>query len=172
MTAKVISRVLEINNCNKDNLLEAIYQPRFWEIISPVTKIEAKLVAPNVIYTHIIDEIKLSVGDFLKIPIEMEGELVLIDKGEIEGKGRLIEFNVRKNKDIKELEGRIRIKTLSIDKSSNKSKVGVFIHHFVLSSDFINLFGSAAELILRRKVTNSLRNLEKYCKTHDLKDLV
>ncbi|MFX0189041.1 MAG: hypothetical protein ACFE8A_15050 [Candidatus Hodarchaeota archaeon] len=165
MTAKVISKVLEINNCNKDLLLKSIYKSKIWEEISPVSKMEAKFVAPNVMYTYIIDEIKLTIGDFLKVPIEMEGELVLIDKGEQEGKGRLIEFNIRKNKDITKLEGNIRIRALS----NNKTKVGVFIHNFSLSNNFFSLFGSAAELILRTKITGILRNLEKCCKTKDLK---
>ena len=41
--------------------------------------------------TFIVDEINIG----LKIPIEMRGELVLIDKGEQGPQGRLIEFNVR-----------------------------------------------------------------------------
>ena len=94
----------------------------------------------------------------------MEGELVLSDKGEQEGKGRLIEMNVRNNKDVKDLEGRLRIKQIS----PSKSKVGVFIHNFKLSSDFLNLIGGATELILRGKITDILRNLEKYCKTDSL----
>jgi len=168
MTGKVISKVLEINNCNKDILLEAIYKPKIWEEVGPVTKIEANFVAPNIMYTYIVDEIKLTGGDFLKIPIEMEGELVLSDKGEQEGKGRLIEFNVRKNKDITKLEGNIRMKALS----ANTTKVGVFIHNFSLSSNFLSLFGSAAELVLRTKITGILRNLEKVCKTKDLKHFI
>ena len=41
------------------------------------------------------------------------------------------------NKDIKELDGNIRVKALS----PNESKIGVFIHNFELSSNFLNLFG-------------------------------
>ena len=163
MTAKVISKILEINNCPKDKLLEVIYKAGFWEEISPVTKIEAEMIAPNVLYSNIIDNIKL-----INIPIEMEGELVLIDKGEEEGKGRLIEFNVRKNGNIKKLEGNIRIKALS----DLKSKIGVFVHKFILSNDFLNLFGGAAELTFRTKLTNLLRNLEKYCKSNDLSNFL
>ncbi len=159
MTAKVISKILDIDNCPKNKLLEAIYKAGFWEKFSPVTKIEAEMIAPNVLFSNIIDNIKL-----INIPIEMEGELVLIDKGEEEGKGRLIEFNVRKNENIKKLEGNLRIKALS----DNKTKIGVFVHKFILSNNFLSLFGGAAELIFRTKLTNFLRNLEKYCKSNDL----
>ncbi len=163
MTAKVISKVIEIDNCPKDKLLEVIYTPKFWEEISPVSKIKAEKIAPNVIRTYIVDNIKL-----VNIPIEMEGELVFIDQGEQEGKGRLVELNVRKNKNVKKLEGNIRIKALS----DSKSKIGVFINKFILSDDFLSLLGGAAELILRTKLTNMLRNLEKYCKNHNLSDFL
>jgi hypothetical protein len=98
----------------------------------------------------------------------MEGELVLIDKGEQVGKGRLIEFNVRNNKNVKKLDGNMRIKALS----PNISKVGVFVHHFILEDDFLKLFGGAAELTLRTKITSMLRNLEKFCKTSDLNEFL
>lgn len=160
---KVISKVLEIENCNKDIVLKAIYNPKFWEEISPVDKIEASFPSPNVLHTDIVDMIKV-----VNIAIEMEGELVLVDKGEEEGKGQLIEFNVRNNKDVKDLEGNIRVKALS----PSKSKIGIFIHDFKLSSNFLSLFGSATELILRTKITGILRNIEKYCKTKDLKNFL
>ena len=159
----VISKVLEIKNCKKEIFLEAIYKPKLWEELSPVNEMKADFVAPNVLHTNIVDYIKV-----VNIPIEMEGELVLVDKGEEEGRGRLIEFNVRNNKDIKELDGNIRVKALS----PNESKIGVFIHNFELSSNFLNLFGSATELVLRTKITALLRNLEKYCKSRDLKDFL
>jgi hypothetical protein len=98
----------------------------------------------------------------------MEGELLLSDKGEEEGKGRLIEFNIRNNKDIRELEGRIRIKTLS----PTKSKLGVFVETFTLSSEFLNLLGGGADLVLQRKISEMLRNIEKICKTKDLQDFL
>lgn len=160
---KVISKVLEIENCNKDIVLKAIYNPKFWEEISPVDKIEASFTSPNVLHTDIVDMIKV-----VNIAIEMEGELVLVDKGEEEGKGHLIEFNVRNNKDVTDLEGNIRVKALS----PSKSKIGVFIHDFKLSSNFLSLFGGATELILRTKITGILRNIEKYCKTKDLKNFL
>ena len=160
---KVISKVLEIENCNKDIVLKAIYNPKFWEEISPVDKIEASFPSPNVLYTSIVDMIKV-----VNIAVEMEGELVLVDKGEEEGKGQLIEFNVRNNKDVKDLEGNIRVKALS----PNTSKIGIFIHDFKLSSNFLSLFGGATELILRTKITAILRNIEKYCKTKDLKNFL
>ena len=163
MTDNKISKILEIDNCNKDDLLKALYKEQFWEIISPVKKIEAHFSAPNVLYTKVFDEIKM-----IRVPIEMEGELVLSDKGEEEGKGRLIEMNVRKNKDVRELEGRMRIKEIS----NNKSKIGVFINSFALSSDFLGLIGrSAAELTLRTKITEMLRKLEKWVKKNSLEDL-
>ncbi|MFX0033669.1 MAG: hypothetical protein ACFE8E_09365 [Candidatus Hodarchaeota archaeon] len=158
-----ISKILEINNCNKNSLLKAIYTPKFWEEIKPTKKLEAQFIAPNVLYTKVYDEINI-----VKVPIEMEGELVLNDKGEDPGKGRLIEFNVRNNKDVRELEGRLRVKELS----PNKTKVGVFIENFVLSSDFLNLMGGAADLTLQMKITDMLRNLEKYCKTKKLEELL
>ena len=163
MTSKSISKVLEIDNCPKDKLLEAIFKAEFWEAISPVSKIEAKMIAPNVLFTKIVDTIKV-----VNIPIEMEGELVLIDKGEEEGKGRLVELNVRKNENVKKLEGNLRIKALT----SSKSKIGVFIHKFILSNYFLDLFGGAAELTLRSKLTDSLRNLERYCRDNDLNDFL
>jgi len=158
-----ISKILEVNNCNDKKLFQALYKPEFWEAINPAKKMEAKFTAPNVLYTKIYDEI-----DVVKIPIEMEGELLLADKGEDEGKGRLIEFNVRNNKDIRELEGRLRIKPLS----STKSKLGVFVETFTLSSEFLNLLGGGADLILQRKISEMLRNIEKYCKTKDLQDFL
>ncbi|MFX1588321.1 MAG: hypothetical protein ACFFC1_09215 [Promethearchaeota archaeon] len=158
-----ISKVLEIDNCNKDELIQTIYKAKFWEVIKPTKGMEAKFIAPNVLYTKIYDKINV-----INVPIEMEGELVLEDKGEQEEKGRLIEFNVRNNKDVKQLEGRLRIKSLS----SNKSKVGVFIDSLVLTSDFLNMIGGAADLTLQMKITDMLRNLEKYCKTSSLKDIL
>jgi len=154
-----ISKVLEIENCNKDILIKAIYNSEFWITIKPTKKMEAKFIAPNVLFTKVQDEINV-----VKVQIEMEGELILIDKGEDGDKGRLIEFNVRNNKDVRELEGRIRVKSLS----NTKSKLGVFIENFKLSSDFLNLMGGAAELTLQMKITDMLRNLEKYCKSNDL----
>ncbi|MFW9973392.1 MAG: hypothetical protein ACFFDF_24625 [Candidatus Odinarchaeota archaeon] len=163
MSDNIISKVVEIDNCNKDLLIEAIFKPEFWVMVNPAKSMEAEFTAPNVLFTKIIDEI-------LNIRIEMEGELVLQDMGEQYGdKGRLIELNVRNNKDIKELEGRMRIKAIS----NNKSKIGVFINSFKLNSDFLNLFGkSAAELTLRTKITDMLRNLEKYVRSKSLKELL
>jgi hypothetical protein len=153
---------MEFDNCHKDSLFKAIYKPEFWLIINPSKSMEAEFIAPNVLYTKIIDEI-------ISIKIEMEGELVLQDIGEQEeGKGRLIEMNVRNNKDVRELEGRIRIKKLS----ENKTKLGIFISNFKLSSDFLNLIGkSAAELTLRTKITDMLRNLERWLKSNSLDEL-
>ncbi len=162
MTQK-ISKVIEIN-CNNKILIKAVFKPKLWEIMSPVKKFEIEFISPNVFFSKIFDEVKI-----LKIPIEMEGELVLDNKGEDPGKGTLIEFNVRNNKDVKELEGRLRIKEIAPD----KAKVGVFIHNFTLGSDFLNSVGkSATEMILRTKVTQMLRNLEQYCNTHDGKELL
>jgi hypothetical protein len=158
-----ISKVLEVNNCNDEKLFQALYTAAFWEAINPSKKMEATFTAPNVLHTKIYDEI-----DLVKIPIEMEGELILSDKGKDEGKGRLIEFNVRNNKDIRELEGRLRIKFLS----STKSKLGVFIETFSLTSEFLNLLGGGADLVLQRKISEMLRNVEKVCKTQDLQDFL
>ena len=162
MMAK-ITKVLEIDNCNKDILSQALFKADFWEAINPSKKMEAKFTAPNVLFTKIYDEI-----DVIHIPIEMEGELVLSDKGEIEGKGLLVEFNVRNNKDIKKLEGRMRFKALS----PIKTKIGVFVESFTLSSDFLSLIGSVADFTLQTKITEMMRNIAKYCKTKDLKDFL
>ncbi|MFX1375234.1 MAG: hypothetical protein ACFFA0_05430 [Promethearchaeota archaeon] len=162
MTTNIISKVVELNNCNKDLLLKAFYTEKFWEIINPAKKIEAKFIAPNVLYSKVTDEI-------VNIPVEMEGELVLQDEGEQqEGKGRLIELNVRNNKDVRELEGRIRIKALA----PNKAKLGVFIKSFKLGSDFLSLFGNVAELTLRNKITEMLRKLERWLRNNSLNDFL
>jgi len=158
-----ISKVLEIENCNNETLIKSLYKSDFWIAIKPTKKMEAEFIAPNVLFTKVEDEINV-----VKVPIEMEGELVLNDKGEEEGKGRLIEFNVRNNKDVRELEGRLRIKALS----NTKSKLGVFIENFKLSSDFLNLMGGAADLTLQMKISDMLRNLEKYCKSNDLNNFL
>ena len=162
MTGNIISKVVELDNCNKDLLVKALYTAKFWETVNPSKRIEAKFIAPNVLYSKITDEI-------VKIAVEMEGELVLQDEGEQEeGKGRLIELNVRNNKDVRELEGRIRIKALS----SNKTKLGVFIKSFKLGSDFLSLFGNVAELTLRNKITEMLRKLERWLRDNSLNDLL
>ena len=158
-----ISKVLEIENCNKDVLIKSLYKSEFWEAVNPAKKMEAKFIAPNVLYSKIYDQISV-----VNVPIEMEGELVLSDEGEQGEKGRLIDFNVRNNKDVKTLEGRIRVKSLS----STKSKIGVFVESLILTSDFLNLIGGAADLILQMKITDMLRNLEKYCKSNDLKQFL
>ena len=106
--------------------------------------------------------------NIIKIPVKMSGELVLEDKGDTLEKGRLIELNVRNNENIKKLEARLRIKSLE----TNKSKVGVFVHSFTLASDFLNLIGDASELILRRKLSEILRNLQSYCKSNDINNLI
>jgi hypothetical protein len=162
VSANIISKVLEIDNCNKNVFVKALYKPEFWLAVNPSKKMEAEFIAPNVLYTKITEEI-------IGIKVEMEGELLLQDKGEQEeGKGRLIELNIRNNEDVRELEGRIRVKELS----ANKSKIGVFINSFTLSSGFLNLIGrSAAELTLRNKITEMLRKLEKWLKTNSLDDL-
>ncbi len=162
MSTNIISKVVELDNCNKDMLIKAIFKPEFWVMINPAKSMQAEFTSPNVLYTKIIDEI-------INIKIEMEGELVLQDNGEQEeGKGRLIELNVRNNKDVRELEGRMRIKAIS----NNKSKIGVFINSFKLGSDFLGLIGrKAAELALRTKITDMLRNLEKWVKSKSLEDL-
>ena len=163
MTPSIISKVVELDNCNKDLLIKALYTAKFWETVNPAKKMEAKFVSPNVLYSKIIDEI-------VKIPVEMEGELVLQDQGEQEdGKGRLIEINVRNNKDIKELEGRLRIKELS----TNRTKFGIFISSFKLNSDFINLIGkNISELTLRNKITEMVRKLERWVKHNSLNDFL
>lgn len=162
--ANVISKVVEIDNCNKEEFVKALFKPGLWEKCSPVKKITVEFIAPNVFRSEMVDEV-----DIVKIPIEMSGELVMDDKGEEPNKGRLIEFNVRNNKDVKVLEGRVRIKALS----SNQSKIGVFIKRLTFNSDFINLIGkSAAELILRTKITALLQNVKKYCSSHDIKELI
>lgn len=162
--ANLISKVVEINNCKKDDFVKAMFKPGIWETCSPVKKITVNFLAPNVFHSDILDEV-----DIIKIPIELSGELVMDDKGEVPNKGRLIEFNVRNNKDVRELEGRVRIKALAPD----RSKIGVFINHFKLSSDFLNLIGSnAAELVLRTKITALLQNVKKFCTSHDLGSLV
>ncbi|MFX1411127.1 MAG: hypothetical protein ACFFA6_12300 [Promethearchaeota archaeon] len=164
MSANIISKVLEINNCDKEILTKALYKAEFWEAIKPTKKLEAEFIAPNVLYTKVYDEINL-----IKVPIEMEGELVLTDKGEQDEKGRLIELNVRNNKDVRDLEGRLRIKEIA----PNKTKLGVFVDNFTLSSDFLNLIGKgAAELTLRTKISDMLRNLEKFCKSNSLSNLL
>ena len=162
MSSNIISKVVELDNCNKDTFVKAIYKPEFWLTVNPSKTMHAEFLAPNVLYTKITDEV-------INIKIEMEGELVLQDRGEPEGgKGQLIDLNVRNNKDVRELEGRIRIKAIS----SNKSKIGVFISNFKLSSDFLGMIGrAAAELALRTKITEMLRNLEKWLKTNSLDDL-
>ncbi|MFW9948702.1 MAG: hypothetical protein ACFFKA_01080 [Candidatus Thorarchaeota archaeon] len=158
-----ISKILEINNCNKELLTQALYSADFWEKITPTKTIYAKFIAPNVLYSKFTDEINI-----VKLKVEMEGELVLLDKGEEEGKGRVIEFNIRNSKEVRELEGRIRVKYLS----SVKSKVGVFIENFALEDNFLKLIGSAAEFILQTKITEFLRNLEKFCKSSNLKNFL
>ena len=158
-----ISKVIEIENCNKDALIKSLYNSDFWITIKPTKAMEAEFIAPNVLFTKVHDEINV-----VKVPIEMEGELILIDNGEDGKKGRLIEFNVRNNKDVRELEGRLRVKSIS----NTKSKLGVFIENFKLSSDFLNLIGRAADLTLQMKITDMLRNLEKYCKSNDLSNFI
>jgi hypothetical protein len=162
LTTSIISKVVELDNCNKDLLVKALYTAKFWETVNPAKKMEAKFISPNVLYTKVLD-------DIVSIPIEMEGELVLQDLGEQqEGKGRLIEINVRNNKDVKELEGRLRIKEIS----TNRTKFGIFINSFKLSSDFINLIGrNVSELTLRSKITEMVRNLERWVKNNSLNDL-
>jgi len=152
--SNLISKVVEVD-CPKEELLRVIYTREIWEEISPVARINIEFTAPNVFYSEIYDEI-----DIIKIPIEMSGELVMIDKGEVTGKGNLIELNVRNNKDVEKLEARLRIKSLG----PNLSKVGVFIHTFKLTSEFLNLLGGASDLILRNKLAAILRNLQKYYK--------
>ena len=84
MSTNIISKVVEIENCNKDLLIKAIYTPEFWITVNPAKKMDAKFTAPNVLYTKITDEI-------VNIKVQMEGELVLQDKGEQEeNKGHLI----------------------------------------------------------------------------------
>ena len=162
MTTSIISKVVELDNCNKDLLVKALYTAKFWETVNPAKNMEAKFISPNVLYTKVLD-------DIVSIPIEMEGELVLQDLGEQqEGKGRLIEINIRNNKDVKELEGRLRIKEIS----TNRTKFGIFINSFKLSSDFINLIGrNVSELTLRSKITEMVRNLERWVKNNSLNDL-
>jgi hypothetical protein len=162
LVANIISKVIELDNCNKDLLVKVLYTEQFWETVNPAKKMEAKFIAPNVLYTKVTDEI-------VKIPVEMEGELVLQDLGEQEGnKGRLIELNVRNNKDVRELEGRLRIKALA----PTKTKLGVFIENFKLGSDFLSLIGNVGELTLRNKITEMLRKLERWLKNNSLNDLL
>lgn len=158
-----ISKVLEIENCNKDDLIKAIYTTSLWEKITPVQKIEVEFIAPNVLHSEIYDQIKV-----VNVPIEMETEIFLSDKGEEEGKGHLIELNIRNNEQVQKLEGRLRIKALS----STKSKVGLFIDSIIFTSDFIKLLGGAADMIFQLKLTDMLRNLEKHCKTSSLNEFL
>ncbi len=155
-----ISKVLEIENCKKEDLIEAIYKSEFWKEITPAQKVEAKFIAPNVLYNKIYDQVSL-----IKVPIELESEMVFSDKGEQAGKGRLIEINIRNNNEIKNMEGRLRIKALS----QSKSKVGIFIDVLSFSNEFLGLLGGAADVILQTKITEMMRNLQKLCKMKDLR---
>ncbi|MFX1238183.1 MAG: hypothetical protein ACFFAS_13915 [Promethearchaeota archaeon] len=160
----IISKVVEIENCNKDVLIKALYKPGIWEKCSPVKRIEVEFLSPNVFRSNIIDQV-----DIVNIPVEMSGELVMNNKGEEKNKGVLIEINVRNNKEVQALEGRVRIKELS----PNKTKIGVFIDNLILNSNFMNILGkNAAELVLRNKLTGLLKNLEKFCQSNDLKELL
>jgi hypothetical protein len=163
MSNNIISKVVELDKCNKDKLIKAIYKPEFWLTVNPAKTMQAEFLSPNVLYTKITDEI-------INIKIEMEGELVIQDRGEQDGgKGHLLDLNVRNNEDVRELEGRMRIKAIS----SEKTKIGVFINSFKLSSDFLGLIGrAAAELALRAKITEMLRNLERWLKNNSLDDLI
>ncbi len=158
-----ISKILEIENCNKNDLIKAIYTPSLWEQITPVQKIEVEFIAPNVMHSKIHDQIKL-----INVPIEMDAELVLSDKGEDSGKGHLIELNIRNNEQVQKLEGRLRIKALS----STKSKVGIFIDTIIFTNDFIKLLDGAADMTFQLKVSDMLRNLEKHCKTRSLNEFL
>ncbi|MBN1802280.1 MAG: hypothetical protein JW891_12285 [Candidatus Lokiarchaeota archaeon] len=160
----IISKVVEIENCSKDVFLKALFKPGIWEKCAPVKKIDIEFISPNVFRSNIVDQV-----DVVNIPVELTGELVMNDKGEEQNKGRLIELNVRNNKDVQALEGRLRIKALS----PTKTKIGVYIDNLKVTNDFMNLLGkNAAELVLRNKLTALLRNLENYCKTSDLKQLL
>ena len=163
MPENIISKVVEIDNCSKEDLVKSFYNPQFWVKRNPAKSMEAEFISPNVLHTKITAEI-------MKIPVEMEGELVLQDKGEQPGgKGRLIEINIRNNKDIRELDGNMRVKTIT----PTKCKIGVFIHSFKLESGFLNLIGrNVAELTLRNKITDMLRKLERGLKTNSLKDFL
>ena len=163
MTPNIISKVLELDNCDKELFIKVLYSAKFWETVSSTKKIEAKFISPNVLYTKMTDEI-------VSIKVQMEGELVLQDKGEQDsGKGRLIEINVRNNKDVKKLEGHLRIRALS----KNRSKLGIFIKSFKLSNDFANLIGkSVAELTLRTKLTEMLRKLKRWLDHNSLESLL
>ena len=156
-----ITKVLEIENCKKEDLIQAIYVSEFWENITPAQKVEARFIAPNVLYNKIFDQVSV-----VNVPIELESEMVFSDKGEQAGKGRLIEINIRNNNEIKNMEGRIRIKSLT----PTKSKVGIFIDTLTFSNDFLSLLGGAADMILQTKITEMMRNLQKLCKTKNLKD--
>ncbi|MBD3338731.1 MAG: hypothetical protein GF353_06470 [Candidatus Lokiarchaeota archaeon] len=164
MTKNIISKIVELENCSEENLSKAVYKSEIWEEISPVNEMKAEFRSPNVLYSEIIDRVAV-----LNYPIELQGELVLTDKGVESDKGHLIEFNVRNNKDVKKLEGNLRIKNLQ----ENKVKIGVFIHTFLLESDFLNLVGKNAwELVLRTKITDLLRNLEKLCKERSISNFL
>jgi hypothetical protein len=154
MVGLITSKVVTVN-CGKEDFLDSIYKPKIWETISPVKKISVEFTAPNVFFSEIYDEV-----DLVKMPVEMSGELVMVDKGEVQGKGRLIELNVRNNKDVKKLDGRLRVKSLGPD----KTKIGVFITSFQLTSELLNMLGDTSELILRRKINEILRGLQKYLK--------
>jgi hypothetical protein len=161
VSPNIISKVVEIDNCNKEDLSKALFMKDFWEEISPVTKITVEFTSPNVFHSDIVDEV-----DLVKIPVEMSGELVIEDKGETPNKGRLFELNVRNNKDVQKLEARLRIKSIS----DTKTKIGVFVQELSLRNEFVNMIGGTSELILRRKITDMLRNLEIFLTTNDLKD--
>ena len=66
MTTSIISKVVELDNCNKDLLIKALYTAEFWEIVNPSKQMEAKFISPNVLYTKVIDQI-------VNIPVKMEG---------------------------------------------------------------------------------------------------
>lgn len=158
-----ITKVLEIENCKKEDLIRAIYVSEFWENITPAQKVEARFIAPNVLYNKIFDQVSV-----VNVPIELESEMVFSDKGEEAGKGRLIEINIRNNNEIKRMEGRLRIKALT----PTKSKVGIFIDTLLFSNDFLSLLGGAADMILQTKITEMMRNLQKLCKTKNLADFL
>jgi hypothetical protein len=159
----IMSEIIEVQNASEEKILKKLREADFWIQIIPAKQKIVEMRAPNVLYTSISEEIRmdlLGLANIKPIKLEFEGELVLEDKGSDEN-GHFLDFNVRKNTLITELEGRLRLKKIS-NGISNGLKVGIFIYVFKINNQFLGSLGqNAADLILRSKLRELLELAKK-----------
>ncbi|MHA1340470.1 MAG: hypothetical protein ACTSRZ_09605 [Promethearchaeota archaeon] len=157
MSKKPILSIIENikSPLNEKELTQKLEDKDFWEKIIPTKEKLVKKKAPNVLFIIINEEFQFDPVGITKLSLKIEGELLFERKG-ADMKGEIVDFYIRNNTHLDELDGRIRIR-----KNREMLKIGVFIYSLRVKNIDLNIGQQAIEFVLRTKIREMLKNIEK-----------